>query len=123
MTGWPTIDDVSAALGIPFVDDGDAAAAAAALDAATTYAQRRSPVVWRDVEDSTVRDPDTGTVTTPGYPRPDAFQGIVMLACHLYARRPGGGLTGDVDVESTTMLDPVVGRLLGLGRHATPRVG
>lgn len=97
----------------------DEAAVERARLAAAAYVERARPDLATLV--------GTGDTAVVAYAAPaDVVAGALMLTSRLYARRSspvGLASYGDLGVASVVRLDPDLERLLGIGRHAAPRIG
>lgn len=91
-------------------------------DAAADYCQDKRPDLWVDLI-----DPDTLLVVGREFvATPKVVQAGILAAGRLYARKgsPAGLASfGEFGAAEVLRLDPDVDRLLGIGRHAHPRVG
>jgi len=96
--------DIEAAIGVPFNDDTDAAYADLAAKAATAYVNSL-PIAAGDVG---VRLPD------------DVQLAGLQLGVNLYTRRPAGAVAPDFEFAAPQGIDPIVSRLLRIGRFAPP---
>jgi hypothetical protein len=107
---WLTAAEVDDYLGRQ--GEFDSARAAAARHAAAAYVERARADLAADYAAQTVGA--------------DIRMGAVLLASRLYARKGSPqGVAGypEFGAAPVPRLDPDVERLLGLGRHATPRIG
>lgn len=112
---WPTVADCVERLGLAPASTADDNALAASLDAVSAFVVKARP----DLTDATTGAP------LPAI-EPDAWQGIVILACLDYraANTPsgfqgydGGGYTGDTAERFRAH------QLLRIQRYVPPRVG
>lgn len=92
----------------------DSARAAAARHAAASYVEDVRP------------DLAAAYAAEPGTVPPRVRMGAVLLAARLYARKgspQGVAGYGEFGTAAVPRLDPDVERMLGIGRHASPRIG
>lgn len=98
-------------------ESADAPAVERSRMAAGAYVERVRPDLFVTLADG---------VTRAYAPTPDVTAGAMLLTARLYARRssPVGVVSyAEFGPSSVPRLDPDVERLLGLGRHARPRIG
>jgi hypothetical protein len=113
---WPTVDDCRARLGLAPATPDDEASLAASLDAVSAWVIKARP----DLAPANPGDPAPDI-------EPDAWQGIVILACLDYragntpngfAGYDGGGYAGTDTAERFR-----AHQLLRVQRYVPPRVG
>lgn len=112
---WPTVADCIDRLGLVPASQGDTDSLTASLDAVSAWVVKARP----DLADPTTGDPLADI-------EPDAWQGIVILACLDYraastpngfAGYDGGGYSGDTAERFRAH------QLLRVQRYVPPRVG
>jgi len=106
-TGWPTVADLSARIGVPWNSNDDEADATAALDAAREWVEYHS-TVWHYEQARGLTDPGARV-----------HRGTLDLAVALYERR--GSTVDPFDGLPVGMMTHYQ-RLLGVGRFALPTI-
>ncbi|EHR62635.1 phage head-tail connector protein [Saccharomonospora cyanea] len=117
MSGWVTLDDLKAEMGLEPTDTRDDEQLQLALDAAVVFVER-----VRHGQFNFDGDP----VSELPAPTPDVKLGTLMLARRWHTRRRSpDGLVAMADQASARVasFDPDIDRLLRIGRHARPVVG
>ena len=123
---YPWLPSADALAWLDVVDAGDTLASVAdwCRQASAAYCERQRPDLTTFTVDT---DGDGVADSVPVFnATPDVKLAGLIGAARLYARRStptGLASFGEFGASDILRLDPDVSRLLGVGRHGTPRVG